>query len=473
MTDAEPTQDGLEVSDVLSAATVFVNFAVSFLFQVVHGAKHRAILDFSLGVLLATLSGGFWVLSSFASILATFAILKAPSPFARRAAKKRGLGARPAIAIAANFALLLCVQVVKHVELCAHGGHSMFYNWTGSQMILFMKLCAVAVRAPVRGAPRLAELLGYCFTVNGSFTGSYVALEDWRAWAAEAHPRRRAAQRAEMLRRSAWNFAIALVFLGVFFFCNGWMDAVYRATALPGSARELAIIVLELYAAAFVMRAKYYFIWKMFHAAGCASGFAYAEPPAAPAGAPLVPRLADNVSVRVTEFGANNTAMTAAWNTNAARWFREFVYAPLVDRGVSKARAALVANVASAVWHGVAPGYFVFFVLHTVKVNSEKIYWRRVRPLLLATRDRSVQDSRPSRHLWRGILFAVRVYGTVIGQLTISLNTPCFYLLHGAQNWAYLKHVLFIPLWSVAFNSLAPRGVALLAATLNSHAAKQ
>ncbi|VDO89779.1 unnamed protein product [Schistosoma margrebowiei] len=68
-------------------------------------------------------------------------------------------------------------------------------------------------------------------------------------------------------------------------------------------------------------------------------------------------RLATNIYFLPIELGTSTKTILDSWNTATTRWLRECIY----DR-VPKRYAVWAVFVASAMWHGFYPGYYLVFV---------------------------------------------------------------------------------------------------------------
>ena len=121
-----------------------------------------------------------------------------------------------------------------------------------------------------------------------------------------------------------------------------WLPFAYVRSeafaALPAAARYGYFFV-----SSFSYRYRFYTPWLLTEAAGLLLGF---EAPA-------------NVALSGTELCAKPSDYIAAWNTSVQRWLKAHVYRRVPLR--SRAGRALATLVASAVWHGVRPGYYLFF----------------------------------------------------------------------------------------------------------------
>ena len=76
------------------------------------------------------------------------------------------------------------------------------------------------------------------------------------------------------------------------------------------------------------------------------------------------------------EFSSSWKELVASWNMSVAKWLKHYVYLRLMPadkrKGGSAVKAAIATFMASAVWHGFYPGFYIFFVfLGTVDYASK------------------------------------------------------------------------------------------------------
>jgi lysophospholipid acyltransferase len=70
-----------------------------------------------------------------------------------------------------------------------------------------------------------------------------------------------------------------------------------------------------------------------------------------------------NVSIIPCEFPENFRQMSKEWNTGTAQWLKNYVYDRLAPpKGRVPFYVTLATYVTSALWHGIFPGYFFFFL---------------------------------------------------------------------------------------------------------------
>lgn len=129
--------------------------------------------------------------------------------------------------------------------------------------------------------------------------------------------------------------------------------------------------------ACFAFRQKFYFAWTLSCVANLAAGFGFSGFDSQ--GFPEY-GFATNIHFLPIELGTSTKTILDSWNTATTRWLRECIY----DR-VPKSYAVWSVFVASAVWHGFHPGYYLAFVSAALITVAGRICRRYLRPYFLGS----------------------------------------------------------------------------------------
>ncbi|KAJ6797287.1 lysophospholipid acyltransferase 1-like [Iris pallida] len=122
----------------------------------------------------------------------------------------------------------------------------------------------------------------------------------------------------------------------------------------------------------FTARWKYYFIWSISEASIIISGLGFTgwsntSPPK-----PRWDR-AKNVDVLGVELATSAVQLPLVWNIQVSTWLRYYVYDRIVEKGKKPGFLQLLATqTVSAVWHGLYPGYIIFFVQSALMIAGSK-----------------------------------------------------------------------------------------------------
>ncbi|KAI4370054.1 hypothetical protein MLD38_018439 [Melastoma candidum] len=86
---------------------------------------------------------------------------------------------------------------------------------------------------------------------------------------------------------------------------------------------------------------------------------------------------AKNVDILGVEFAKSSVELPLVWNIQVSTWLRHYVYERLVQRGKRPGFFQLLATqTVSAVWHGLYPGYIIFFVQSALMIAGSRVLYR-------------------------------------------------------------------------------------------------
>ncbi|MBA0598706.1 hypothetical protein Gorai_008453, partial [Gossypium raimondii] len=140
------------------------------------------------------------------------------------------------------------------------------------------------------------------------------------------------------------------------------------------------------YMSGFTMRWKYYFIWSISEAAMIISGLGFSGWTESSPPKPKWDR-AKVVDILGFELAKSSVLLPLVWNIQVSTWLRHYVYERLVKKGKKPGFFQLLATqTVSAVWHGLYPGYIIFFVQSALMIaGSRVIYqWEKAIPTNMA-----------------------------------------------------------------------------------------
>ncbi|KAM1024838.1 hypothetical protein ACFX13_038762 [Malus domestica] len=86
---------------------------------------------------------------------------------------------------------------------------------------------------------------------------------------------------------------------------------------------------------------------------------------------------AKNVDIIGVEFAKSSVQLPLVWNIQVSTWLRHYVYERLVKPGKKAGFFQLLATqTVSAVWHGLYPGYIIFFVQSALMIAGSRAIYR-------------------------------------------------------------------------------------------------
>ncbi|CAN1186236.1 Lysophospholipid acyltransferase 1 [Linum perenne] len=261
---------------------------------------------------------------------------------------------------------------------------------TGALMVLTLKVISCAINyndgllkeEDLREAqkknrlmklPSLIEFFGYCLCCGTHFAGPVYEMKDYIDWTE---------------RKGIWAgpwpspFLATLraiiqagICMGLYLYLvpyhplSRFTDSVYQEW---GFWRRLSY----QYMSGFTARWKYYFIWSISEASMISSGLGFSGWTDT---SPAKPRwdYAKNVDILGVELAKSAVVIPLKWNIQVSSWLRYYVYERLVQKGKKAGFLQLLATqTTSAVWHGLYPGYLIFFVQSALMIAGSRVIYR-------------------------------------------------------------------------------------------------
>eukprot|EP00899_Mesostigma_viride_P008255 jgi/Mesvir1/17430/Mv08708-RA.2 len=270
-------------------------------------------------------------------------------------------------------------------------------DFTGSLMLLTLKLISLAfnyqdganpakeslqdvhVQHAVAEMPPLMEFLGYLFCGGSLLAGPVYQFDIYRAFINyereydrdQSRPMPQELTPALRSLGAALIFAVLHVLLGTYLPYSGLLADDFGARSLP--ARLGYIYVVGLTA-----RFKYYFGWKTGEAGMKLSGLAFDGWTEERMPRPSWER-GVNCRPWKVEFASSAATYPLNWNITTSDWLRYYVYLRPVPRHRTPTFLNLaMTQVVAGVWHGLYPGYLMFFVSSSLMIAASKSERRRV-----------------------------------------------------------------------------------------------
>ncbi|KAL1345597.1 hypothetical protein AAHE18_08G129500 [Arachis hypogaea] len=225
--------------------------------------------------------------------------------------------------------------------------------------------------------PSLVEYIGYCLCCRSHFAGPVFEMKDnldWTEgkgiWSKEAKRPSPSPYGATIRALIQAGFYMALyLYLVPYFPLSRFTEPIYQEWAFWKKFGYQ-------YMSGFTARWKYYFIWSVSESSIIISGLGFSgwvnsSPPK-----PRWDR-AKNVDILGVEFAKSSVVIPTVWNIQVSTWLRRYVYERLVQSGKKLGFFQLLATqTISAIWHGVYPGYIIFFVQSALMIASSRAIYR-------------------------------------------------------------------------------------------------
>ncbi|GBG67101.1 hypothetical protein CBR_g78882 [Chara braunii] len=274
-------------------------------------------------------------------------------------------------------------------------------DFTGALMVMTLKVTSCAMsyqdgmqdksnlydshaRTALVKIPSLLEFMSYTYCCGNVLVGPVYDMKDYLAYI-----ERREIWMEEAGHRipspyvpAAKSFVRALFCLMVYVWLTPlapWSRLFDQGLLHGPSLRKWGYFYLVV----FTSRWKYYFIWALAETACCLSGFGFSGWKRAKDGTrkPVWTR-GKNVDIIAIETGRGGAAsLPKYWNITVSSWLREYVYLRIVRKGM---RAGfwplLITQILSGLWHGLYPGYLLFFANTALMIAGSRVIhrWERL-----------------------------------------------------------------------------------------------
>ena len=279
-------------------------------------------------------------------------------------------------------------------------------DFTGAQMVLTLKLVAIAIcyqdggrdnndalREYARSKqldrlPTVIEFLSYLFAAGNLLSGPFFEAKDYfdfiqrrGDWAEVDNSNSNASDPKlhtkipSALGPGFYRFGKALACAGVwmYFTKKGFtIDLLESRTWQHDTSLPTRIFLL--WATVVVYRMKYYFVWGVSEAALIFSGLGFKRYTAE--GKPLWNRYI-NSHIRGVEINPSLADTPRHWNICTGLWLRHYVYERLTPPHRKPSFLNMVVTqLVSGVWHGVFAGYWLFFITSAFMFQASRLVYK-------------------------------------------------------------------------------------------------
>eukprot|EP00775_Hariotina_reticulata_P003753 gene3753-4011_t len=279
-------------------------------------------------------------------------------------------------------------------------------DFTGGQMVLTLKLISMAMcfqdanskepddltsyqKAHVfKRLPSFLEFFGFVFAFGNLLAGPVIEFRDYQQWV-----KREGLWDPKAARKIPWTgdywagikaFWVAMCSMVFFLYMEkGWS---FKLLATPWYRQQnlfMRLVTMQVIGTTY--RNRYYFAWSLGHSSLAFAGLDFLK--WGPDGRGVWGRCRNAQPLKV-EFCDSSRLLAGYWNTTTGIFLRRYVYERLTPPGRKPTFMTLmVTQLVSGVWHGLYPGYILFFAGSAVFfAHSTVIYnWEKaLMPLWLA-----------------------------------------------------------------------------------------
>ncbi|CAL8100628.1 unnamed protein product [Calicophoron daubneyi] len=287
----------------------------------------------------------------------------------------------------------------------------------------------------IRQRPRLLQLGGYLFCFHNCMVGpsmffaDYVRFIEGREVDGITDPiqKERLAESIDEVRAAKSEFIKQLKLLLIHTFLTIWAFTNFSADHFISerfARKNFLHKFIYLYVGCFALRQKFYFAWTISCLANLAAGYGFSGFNAL--GKPEY-GLATNIYLFPIELGTSTKTVLDAWNTATTRWLRECIY----DRA-PKRYAVWMVFIASALWHGFQPGYYLAFTTAALVTVAGRYCRRYLRPYFLGS---------PAQHFLYDVITHIAALFCVDYLGVAFLLQKTGKVLHFWRQMRYLGHI--------------------------------
>lgn len=191
----------------------------------------------------------------------------------------------------------------------------------------------------------------------------------------------------------------------------------------------------------FAERLKYYFVWKIAEGASVMGGFGF-EGYDEKTNEPIGWRNVENVDVLGFELATSIQPLSRSWNKRTQGWLERYTYG-------RTGNSLLATYFVSALWHGLYPGFFLFFMTIPILTNIERLCRAKINPIIVPGYDGRSYDTAPktiTTKLYWGLCTILTSLGTNYCVQVFSLYSweRCTRAL---GSYHYIPHLVFIGIY--------------------------
>lgn len=280
------------------------------------------------------------------------------------------------------------------------------FDFTGTQMVLTMKLTSFAYnlydgtydrkrvfdtyedprkarvyssrkKFAIEALPNPLEFFGYIFCFTCILAGPAFEYKDYvRAIDGTVFKNKSNKSPPSSLIPGLKCLVLALICLGAHLYISAYfpLKMFYNDAFLEANRHNHLYRYGFTWVALFAERMKYYFAWKIAEGASIIGGFGfqgYDENDNVIGWANV-----ENVEIIGFETASNLQSLTRAWNKRTQGWLERYTYSRTNN-------SLLITYFISALWHGLYPGFFVFFMTVPFLTNIERLWKLKINPLII------------------------------------------------------------------------------------------
>lgn len=174
----------------------------------------------------------------------------------------------------------------------------------------------------------------------------------------------------------------------------------------------------------------------------------------------------ENVDIIAYECSTNIQSLSRSWNKRTQSWLEQYVY----NR---TEQSLLTTYTVSALWHGLYPGYFMFFFSAALMSSTERLVRKKINPLILISTSSPLYNTQYCV-ITRGVYTVLCWFLTSV---TLTYHAQTFYMksfsrsMQAFESFYYIPNIAFLLFYCVLYfaptPTPTPTPVFLFSKTLN------
>jgi hypothetical protein len=415
-------------------------------------------------------------------------------------------------------ARLAFVWVMSYMTVCHlyqmyvsyMGGH---FDFTGTQMVITMKLtsfaynlydgttdhekvfitpptskeariCQQRKKFAIEKLPNPLEFFGYVFCFTCLLAGpafeykDYVDAIDGTAYlktvSTEKENKKKEIVKPSPMIPAMQSFGISMICLALHLtinmvyniHLNDQADPVFIATHPSVKIRWMYLMI-----GLFAEKCKYYFVWKIAEGASILAGFGfdgYEEHHTGGTERNGSWKGVENSDILGTETATSVQSLTRSWNKRTQGWLERYTYQ-------RTGRSLFATYFVSALWHGLYPSYFCFFLSIAAMTAVERLVKEKISPYFCPGYDGYHEKTYPNTtkatvywyFCWFMTFFGVHYFAQVFSMQSMENAVRAYSSYHFFGH--YLFVIVYIGLLLMPTPVVDTKGVATVAGSKVSH----
>eukprot|EP01038_Epipyxis_sp_PR26KG_P009308 gene9308-12542_t len=437
----QPVADslGMELTLIKYTLSLFLVYPFSIILYSLPNKNLKHLFSLAIGLsLVQWVFGPDWIHSFFAAAGTYLICLIAPKKYVAQF----------------GFLFVMGYMTAAHAYRMYVSYLSGVFDFTGTQMVLTMKLTSFAYnffdgtadrkrvfpdtpysdkrvakvygdrqRFAIRSLPNPLEFFGYvyCFTcimAGPAFEyNDYVRSIDGSAFVKKIDDKKNdddvavISAKPSTLLPGLLRLLVGVISLAIHLPLSGHFQVRQLYNPEFIASNPIYYRIVYAYLALTADRFKYYFAWKVAEGASILGGFGFEGYDAD--GKELGWKGVENIEIITFETAPNIQTLSRAWNKRTQGWLERYTY--------HRTNKSLLATYfVSAIWHGLYPGFFLFFLTVPILTNIERLVKAKINPLIVPGYDGFNNKTYPDTFIAKVYWFVCWVFVTIFIAYTVQ-----------------------------------------------------